>query len=103
MDLIDNQVRALRKRQIMASFANHDRTGAYWGIWTDISHMPNALPCAKAQIDKLANISTRLEGLDSDTQQKLINWGYASCDATIRAYYQPALPTGKFPYAGGVG
>jgi NTE family protein len=103
MDLIDNQVRALRKRQIMASFANHDRTGAYWGIWTDISHLPNALPCAKAQIDKLANISTRLEGLDSDTQQKLINWGYASCDATIRAYYQPALPTGKFPYAGGVG
>ena len=103
MDLIDNQVRALRKRQIMASFLNHDRTGAYWGIWTDQRFARRPPLLTKAQTDKLANISTRLEGMDSDVQEKLINWGYAACDATIRAYYQPSCTAGKFPYDGGVG
>src|SRR6266852_2167523 len=35
-DLIDNQVRSLRKRQVVGSFKAGVRQGAYWGIRTDI-------------------------------------------------------------------
>jgi NTE family protein len=105
MDLIDNQVRALRKRQVVQSFVTGDRSGSYWGIWTDIQNynLPDALPCPKDKTDKLANTPTRLKSMDSDLQQRLINWGYAVCDAAIRKHYQPQLPKGAFPYAGGVG
>jgi len=34
-----------------------------------------------------------------DLQKRLINWGYAICDAALRKHYNPAIPppTG-FPY-----
>src|SRR4029453_931317 len=35
LDLVDNQVRALRKRQVIDSFKAKKRSGAYWGIRTD--------------------------------------------------------------------
>ncbi len=105
MDLIDNQVRALRKRQVVDSFISGDRAGAYWGIWTDITHyqLSDVLPCPTEQTNKLANIATRLKGLEPDLQQKLINWGYAVCDAALRKHYDTSLPKGAFPYPGGVG
>ena len=105
MDLIDNQVRSLRKRQVVGSFQRGERSGAYWGIWTDITHygLPDALPCPKDKTQKLANTPTRLEGMESDLQQRLINWGFAVCDAAIRRHYLPQLAKGTFPYDGGVG
>jgi len=105
MDLIDNQVRSLRKRQVVGSFERGERSGAYWGIWTDITHygLSDALPCPKDKTQKLANTPTRLEGMESDLQQRLINWGFAVCDAAIRRHYLPRLAKGTFPYDGGVG
>jgi NTE family protein len=45
--VIDNQVRSLRKRQIISSFTQKTREGAYWGIRSDISQhgATNSLPC----------------------------------------------------------
>ncbi|HTV64452.1 MAG TPA: hypothetical protein VMD98_02550, partial [Bryocella sp.] len=105
MDLIDNQVRSLRKRQVVESFIAGERSGTYWGIWTDIGNygLPDALPCPKDKTGKLANTPTRLEGMEAELQEKLINWGYAVCDAAIRKHYDPKQPKGSFPYAGGVG
>ena len=105
MDLIDNQVRALRKRQLLYSLTQGHRTGAYWGIWTDIENyqLAGALPCPKEKTGVLANTPTRLKSMDSELQQKLMNWGYAVCDAAIRKHYLPSEPPGKFPYDGGVG
>ena len=107
MDLLDNQVRALRKRQVVGSFQNGERTGTYWGIWTDIKNyqLPDALDCPKDKTDKLAGVATRLESIDSELQQRLINWGYAVCDAAIRKHYNPGskIQKGAFPYNGGVG
>src|SRR6185369_14546913 len=47
LDVIDNQVRSLRKRQVIASFKSSDRLGAYWGIRTDIADygLADALAC----------------------------------------------------------
>jgi NTE family protein len=47
----------------------------------------------------LAEIPTRLKRIDENLQERLINWGYAVCDAALRRHVQPTLgkPTG-FPY-----
>jgi NTE family protein len=105
-DLIDNQVRSLRKRQLIGSFAGGERKGTYWGIRSDVADYPNAnpLPCPSAQTMVLAEYATRLAAVPDLTQQRLINWGYAICDAAMRAHIDQNLAAGRFPYpAAGVG
>ena len=104
-EIIDNQVRNLRKRQLVGSFESGARKGAYWGIRADIADfgLPDALPCAFTQTTALANLKTRLKRLDSVTQQRLINWGYAVCDAAMRRWVDAgvARPAGfPFPESG---
>ncbi len=102
LNLIDNQVRSLRKRQVIASFERGERAGAYWGIRTDIGKYPLAdcLPCSHRHTLELADIGTRLKRMDDRMQDCLINWGYAVCDAALRAYVNDRLPKGRFPYPG---
>ena len=51
------------------------------------------------QTVRLAEVATRLKSLSPVTQQRLINWGYAACDAAMRAHVDPALPEpAAFPY-----
>ena len=35
---------------------------------------------------QLAELPTRLKRLDATTQERLINWGYAVCDAALRKH-----------------
>jgi NTE family protein len=106
MDLVDNQVRSLRKRQVIGSFKSKERTGAYWGIRSKISNygLPDVLPCPYDKSLHLANTPTRLKRLPDDLQEQLINWGYAVCDAALRRHYVTnlAVPS-SFPYPGGIG
>jgi NTE family protein len=101
LDLIDNQVRSLRKRQVIDSFKAGTRQGAYWGIRTDIADykLADALPCPHERTMALAETPTRLKRLGDDVQERLINWGYAVCDAALRKHVAPtpAKPAG-FPY-----
>jgi NTE family protein len=108
LNLIDNQVRALRKRQVIDSFKAPDgdtnkRQGAYWGIRTDIKdyRLSDALSCSFERTTELAKTPTRLKRMDDELQQRLINWGYAVCDAALRTHVAPKLarPAG-FPYPG---
>jgi NTE family protein len=106
VNLIDNQVRSLRKRQVMDSYQQKTREGAYWGVWTDIAeyHLAGALDCPFPKTRTLANTPTRLECMEPLLQERLINWGYAVCDAAMRTYGKiDGAPPAKFPYAGGVG
>ncbi len=110
LNLIDNQVRALRKRQVIESYQAplHDlthRKGAYWGIRTDIAnyHLADALAAPHQRTLALATIPTRLASMDKKTQARLVNWGYAVCDAALRKHVDAGLgPDPVFPYAGGV-
>lgn len=101
LSLIDNQVRSLRKRQVIDSFKSKARKGAYWGIRTDIADykLPDALPCPLPRTTQLAEVPTRLKRLDDTIQERLINWGYAVCDAALRAHVDTTLkPKAAFPY-----
>jgi NTE family protein len=100
-DMIDNQVRSLRKRQLIGSYVAGERRGTYWGIRTDIRNyeLSDMLPCPLERTMALANVKTRLKALSRTTQERLINWGYAVTDAAMRRHVDPTLPAAKdFPY-----
>lgn len=100
-DLVDNQVRSLRKRQVIQSLKAGIRKGAYWGIGSDLADFqsPDSLPFPAERKAVLATIATRLKRLEPAIREELINWGYAVCDAAIRRHLNPSLPApGGFPY-----
>ena len=101
LNLIDNQVRSLRKRQVIDSYKQGVRKGSYWGIRTNIADyaLPNAMNCPFDQTMQLAMVATRLKALDPVLQEKIINWGYAVCDAALRKHVDSTLPAPiAFPY-----
>lgn len=93
LGVIDNQVRALRKRQLIASYEAGLRSGAYWGIRANMADygLGDALWAAHEKTMRLAEISTRLAALDDLQQERLINWGYAICDTALRRWVRPDL------------
>jgi NTE family protein len=98
---IDNQVRSLRKRMLVSSLASNRKWGAYWSIRSDIAGYPatDKLDCPHERTRKLADIATDLAAKDKTTQRRLINWGYAICDAGIRSWVEDGLtPPADFPY-----
>jgi NTE family protein len=104
--LIDNQVRSLRKRQVIGSYRSGARKGSYWGIRTNVAEygLPDSLPCPLQATTALADTATRLASVDARLQERLINWGYAVCDAAMRRHVTgPLPPPVGFPYPGGVG
>jgi NTE family protein len=109
LELIDNQVRSLRKRQLIGSYKDEGdvHNGAYWGIRSDIRKYSeaagNALPAPLERTLELADTPTRLKRIDDLRQERLINWGYAICDAAIRRHVDSELAApGGFPYERGV-
>ena len=101
LDLIDNQVRSLRKRQLIDAYVNKVRKGTYWGIRTNIAdyQLADPLPCPYNRTMSLAETPTRLKRMPDELQERLINWGYAVCDAALRKHFDPALPKPTdFPY-----
>ena len=100
------QVGRLRRRQLIASYvaSNGDaskRLGAYWGIGSHIDKygLEDALPAPFSKTRHLRDVRTRLKRMPNVLQERLINWGYAICDAALRRHVEPAPapPTG-FPY-----
>ncbi|MFC7699448.1 patatin-like phospholipase family protein [Bradyrhizobium sp. GCM10028915] len=113
LDTVDNQVRSLRKRHLIDSYHRKDHTGTYWGIRTsfaDYQLADDPLKCATRNPVALAEIPTRLEAMPRNVQDRLMNWGYAICDAALRAHLDAALQTKlgvkiglptNFPFDGG--
>ena len=103
--LIDNQVRSLRKRQVVSAFKAGVRKGAYWGMWTKPSEYPAVSPLAlpEASAEALARTPTRLKAMPDKLQEQLINFGYGMAERAVRSYYDPnAFAATAFPYARGI-
>jgi len=119
LSMIDNQVRSLRKRDVIDMFTLRDqllengmkpddeavkiatRKGTYWGTFTNILDykLIDALDCPYEGTIKLAKLPTRLWTFSKEKQKRLINWGYAVCDAAMRSHVDSTIanPT-DFPY-----
>jgi NTE family protein len=105
LDVEDNQVRALRRRDLIDRFiagnkvgdetklTGDARMGAYWGIDTDPRKVdpPNPLPCDPDLVHGLAHVATRLSDLGDTLSKQIINWGYAVADRSLRANYTGPL------------
>ena len=92
-----------------AAFVAGRRKGAYWGIRSDIARIPglptNAARAPHEETMRLAEMPTRLAAARRRHQERLINWGYAVCDAGMRRHIDPRSKLRpRFPYpASGVG
>lgn len=103
MDIGLNQALALRKRMLVDAYEVRTRKGAFWAIDTPIDayKVAGTLPVTPEKRHDLSSIRTRLDRFREQEQCELINWGYAVCDAAIRAHApQIALqfPTPLWPY-----
>jgi NTE family protein len=106
LEVIDNQVGSLRKRQIIAAYKDttDDHDGTYWGVRSHVKDYGVAdpiLPATASQppdLVELAQTPTRLAQLEPRYQERLINWGYAICDTAIRAHIDQKIPKGSLPY-----
>lgn len=100
LNVIDNQVRSLRKRQLIAAFNAKSRNGGFWSIRGNIaSYEVPALPCPFERTQQLAAVPTRLGEVDEVLQERLINWGYALTDAGLRKWVDPGVAAAAgFPY-----
>ncbi|HUE69489.1 MAG TPA: patatin-like phospholipase family protein [Pirellulaceae bacterium] len=103
IDLLQSQISSLRRKQVVQSYRQGERLGAYWGIQTDIAkfQLPSALDCPYEKTRAIAAIDTRLAAMSERDQERLINWGYAVCDAAVRrhvAEYQAAARPAGFPH-----
>lgn len=104
---IDHQVRALRRRQIMAGFSAEPRVreGAFWAIGTRIAdyEVDELIKVDQLVANRLAAIGTHMRGMPSADARRLVNWGYAIADAALRRYVlqapapNPQLPFPKYP------
>lgn len=113
LEIVDNQVRSLRKRALIEAYDEGRRTGTYWGVrsaFKDYGLADDPLGCAGRDSTYLAEIPTRLEEMPRKLQEQLINWGYAICDTALRRWFAPTaqaeygVTIGKpqgFPYARG--
>ena len=103
--LIDNQVRSLRKRQVVSSLEAGVRKGTYFGMRSEPDKYPAksnlALPFDR--IDELAKTPTRLAKLKTEDQERLINFGYGMAERAIRSWVdRNAFKPTKFPVGTGV-
>jgi NTE family protein len=101
LELLDNQVGNLRKRWVIGSFENNQRAGTYWGIRTNIADykLADAMNCPFARTMELANAPTRLKAVGQNLKQRLVNWGYAVCDAAVRKHLDSKIAAPKgFPF-----
>lgn len=109
--LIDNQVRSLRRRQIVAAFdkrtvvgQNDPHSGVFFAMWTPASKFPtHSLEFDEKRGLELARTPTRLAELKPELQNRLINYGYAMAERAIRTHFdKDALAPTRLPAMGGI-
>jgi|tagenome__1003787_1003787.scaffolds.fasta_scaffold20970805_2 NTE family protein len=105
LSVTDNQVRSLRRRDLIGRYEAGQRKGTYWAIATnpEIYAREGGLDCPLATVMKLASVPTRLKDYGDPVRNALVNWGYAISDKSIRRWYRNDLPPAStWPQPGGL-
>lgn len=83
----DNQVRSLRRSQLVDDFENKRRNGAFWSISTQYSsYRVRTIGVDDSWTDHLRAIPTRLAPIDPVLTKQLINFSYSLTDAALASY-----------------
>ncbi|RAZ86971.1 patatin-like phospholipase family protein [Mesorhizobium hawassense] len=110
-DTTDNQVRSLRRRDLVARFqaakdaderglpndATRPDYAATRGVFWSIASKPDATEPTFTQTAATApaDIGTSLHFLGARETVDLVNWGYCAADQALRGWFEPAVPAGK--------
>ncbi|UCI06430.1 patatin-like phospholipase family protein [Mesorhizobium sp. B1-1-8] len=110
-DTTDNQVRSLRRRDLIARFqaakdaddhglpkdAARPDYAAVRGVYWSIASKPDAVEPTFVQTAGTApaDIATSLHFLGPEETVDLVNWGYCAADQALRGRYQPPPVAGK--------
>ena len=105
METAVEQTRAIRRQEIVGKFQSGRKRGTLWYANTDIRNYPTKSPLTIEPMwnDYFGSVRTRLNAFTDAEKSRLINWGYAMCDLSIRSYYRPekdppdSLPFPAFP------
>ncbi len=91
------QQRALRKRQLINNYKEKRYGGTYWGITTEIEdyEVKSLIAEDNAITRSLGTVPTRLNAFNPEIQGRLINWGYALVDAAIRKHVDNSINGSK--------
>lgn len=95
--IINDQVRSLRKRQLVESFEHGVRSGAYFGIRSDTESFAPTRPMAFSPEGSTLpkDVPTALSALSDATRRDLVNSGYVLSDVALRRWVTPdaEIPT----------
>lgn len=98
-ELVAHNVRTLRRRQVIGAFVARQRDGAYWSIGSHAEHFAlSGIPPSSTWMKGLDTFQVRYAAIDKETQERLINWGYAICDAAMRTHMGAGEGNLKLPY-----
>lgn len=116
LSVIDNQVRAQRKRALVKGFTEEtdEHDGFLVSIGTPLQsyswaggvdedtadHSPERPRhrVDESVVQRLAAYPTRLTRVPDDIAEQLVNWGFAATDAAMRSFRDPELPGVELPY-----
>ena len=90
----ERQSRGLRKRWLIASFAEGAVEGTYWGVGGAASHYDPAAPGYSAELSRavIAETRTDLDAFSDAEAAVLENHGYLLADAALRRHVERLLP-----------
>jgi NTE family protein len=79
-----------RRRGMVHPSAEVRREGAYWDIATELERyqVKSVLNCYSHITTSLRGVPEDFVGISRNQQQDLIDWGFASCDAALRASFE---------------
>ena len=93
-EIIESQVRALRKRELIGDLEGGARQGAYWGIRSDVHRydLPDPLAFEPRSGVPPWHVATRLTRIPVDVRKDLVEWGYVIADTALRRWVRPDAP-----------
>jgi NTE family protein len=109
-DATDNQVRSLRRGELMALYKGRNpdgsrkRLGTYWSIgseqanYAEKGQSPKGIPFDPLRARQLAALGTRLAPFTEADTRDLVNWGYAIADTALQTWVlSDPPPPASFP------
>lgn len=98
--ILQQQVHALRSRQLVDSFQSGETKGCLWSIQTPMDRY-DAEPVVAippGAVEALAKTPTRLKRMSGRLMRQLVNLGYVGADVSLRSWYLDDAAPGDLPF-----